>query len=72
MLRTINRIPPTRSTLRCVWVPVHTGANAPLTAVWIETSQAESLEPQNQEYQGQEQQDQEQAFEEQAPWPRAA
>jgi hypothetical protein len=24
-------------TLRCVWVPVHTGANAPLTAVWIQT-----------------------------------
>ena len=24
-------------TLRCVWVPAHTGVNAPLTAVWIQT-----------------------------------
>jgi hypothetical protein len=26
-------------TLRCVWVPAHTGTNAPLTAVWIQTPQ---------------------------------
>jgi hypothetical protein len=26
-------------TLRCVWVPAHTGANAPLTAIWIQTPQ---------------------------------
>ena len=24
-------------TLRCVWVPTHTGPNAPLSAVWIQT-----------------------------------
>jgi hypothetical protein len=24
-------------TLRCVWVPAHSGANPPLTAVWIQT-----------------------------------
>jgi hypothetical protein len=29
----------TRTTLRCVWIPSHTGATAPLTAVWIETLQ---------------------------------
>jgi hypothetical protein len=27
-------------TLRCVWIPAHPGANAPLTAVWIETAQS--------------------------------
>lgn len=37
MLQTINRTPPV--TLRCVWVPSHTGPNAPLTAVWIERLQ---------------------------------
>jgi hypothetical protein len=26
--------------LRCVWVPAYPGANAPLTAVWIETAQS--------------------------------
>ena len=25
-------------TLRCVWMPAHTGANAALTATWIESS----------------------------------
>ena len=29
--------------LRCVWVPSHTGANATLTAVWIETPQTPAL-----------------------------
>jgi hypothetical protein len=24
-------------TLRCIWVPAHVGANAPLTAVWVQT-----------------------------------
>jgi hypothetical protein len=23
--------------LRCMWVPAHTGPNAPLSAVWIQT-----------------------------------
>lgn len=23
-------------TLRCVWIPTHTGINAPLSAVWIQ------------------------------------
>jgi hypothetical protein len=32
---TQNRLQ-TRSILRCVWIPVHIGANAPLTAVWIQ------------------------------------
>lgn len=31
-------------TLRCVWVPTHTGVNAPLTAVWIKTLSAQSHE----------------------------
>ena len=29
-----------RSNLRCVWVPAHSGARAPLTAVWIATDPA--------------------------------
>lgn len=29
-------------TLRCVWVPVGTAVNAPLAAVWIQTSPAPS------------------------------
>jgi hypothetical protein len=26
----------TLSTLRCFWIPAHFGANAPLTAVWVQ------------------------------------
>ncbi|GGG84828.1 hypothetical protein [Edaphobacter dinghuensis] len=37
MLQTTNRIHQHIATLRCVWVPSHTGPNAPLTAVWIES-----------------------------------
>jgi hypothetical protein len=39
MLQTRNRTHLNAATLRCVWMPSHTGANAPLTAVWIETPQ---------------------------------
>jgi hypothetical protein len=38
MLQTIASDTKLRLALRCVWVPSHTGANAPLTAVWIETA----------------------------------
>ncbi|MGC9293192.1 MAG: hypothetical protein ACP5EP_10820 [Acidobacteriaceae bacterium] len=37
MFQAINEILPRHSVLRCIWVPTHTGANARLTAVWIET-----------------------------------
>lgn len=37
MHQTANEILPRHSMLRCVWVPSHTGVNATLTAVWIET-----------------------------------
>jgi hypothetical protein len=39
MLRTTNKTHQHSAILRCVWVPSHTGATAPLTAVWIETLQ---------------------------------
>lgn len=30
---------PNDSGLRCIWVPAHTGANAPLIATWINSGQ---------------------------------
>lgn len=42
MLHTTNRTSQRQTTLRCVWMPMHTGANAPLVAVWIETAQLDS------------------------------
>lgn len=36
MLKTTNKTLHRNSTLRCFWVPDHTGANAPLRPVWIE------------------------------------
>jgi len=42
MLYTTNKAPQQLTKLRCVWMPMHTGANAPLTAVWIETIELDS------------------------------
>jgi hypothetical protein len=39
MLRIPHNKAQIRPILRCVWVPQHLGANAPLTAVWIESVQ---------------------------------
>jgi hypothetical protein len=39
MLQTTNRANQNTAILRCVWVPTHIGATAPLAAVWIETLQ---------------------------------
>jgi hypothetical protein len=37
MLQIINKKVQVHRMLRCLWVPSHTGVNAPLRAVWIET-----------------------------------
>lgn len=44
MLQPTNRTLQHLPTLRCLWVPAHTGANAPLTAVWIETTHLDSTD----------------------------
>src|ERR1700756_5189958 len=49
MLHTTNIISQHRSTLYCVWVPAHSGADAPLAAVWIDTPQSDSRDQKDQE-----------------------
>lgn len=41
MLQMIHNNVQVRTVLRCFWVPSHTGVNAPLQAVWVETPEAE-------------------------------
>jgi hypothetical protein len=48
MLETANRTHQHARMLQCVWVPSHTGANAPLTAVWIERVQCIPFDEQKQ------------------------
>jgi len=62
MLHTIDRTTQQHTTLRCIWMPAHTGVNAPLTAVWIETTQPDFP---NQE-------DPDLSIDGQGFWPRAA
>lgn len=38
MLHTMDRFLHGNPALRCVWTPANIGANAPLTATWIESS----------------------------------
>lgn len=49
MLHTTNIISQHPATLHCVWVPVHTGADAPLAAVWIDTPQSDFCDQEHQE-----------------------
>ncbi len=39
-MRPITNNRPQHAALRCVWIPAYPGANAPLTAIWIETVQS--------------------------------
>jgi len=43
MLQIRNELLNRRADLRCVWVPSPAGVKAPLTAIWMETSQPSSL-----------------------------